>query len=122
MKTRSIWLAGVLAACALGGSAGAIAVTAQTHDHGAAGESPTAVAPAQNAVPMHDRMMAEMRDRDTKLESLVKTMDGATGDARIETMAAILRELVQTEKAMHAAMNEMRPPAAEHDHDRHYIH
>ena len=42
-----------------------------------------------------------------RLASLVKTMDGATGNAKVETMAAIIRELVQNEKQMHATMRDM---------------
>jgi chromosome condensin MukBEF ATPase and DNA-binding subunit MukB len=48
-----------------------------------------------------------MRAREAKLDALVKTMDGATGEAKIETMATIIRELVQDEKAMHADMKDM---------------
>jgi hypothetical protein len=56
---------------------------------------------------MQDAMMAKMRAREAKLDTLVKTMDGATGEAKIDTIAAIIRELVQDEKAMHADMKDM---------------
>jgi hypothetical protein len=112
MRTRTQWSGGILIATLVAGSV--VAFGAQTHEHGtaapAAPAAPTATAAAPSAMPMPEqmKMMADMRARDAKLEALVKTMDGATGQAKIDTMATIIRELVQDEKAMHARMNDMR--------------
>jgi len=113
--TRMNWTRGALVACLLAG--GAAAFAAQTHDHGTAttpapapaataAQTPAAQPPAGREA-MQDAMMAKMRAREAKLDALVKTMDGATGEAKIETMATIIRELVQDEKAMHADMKDM---------------
>ena len=107
--TRKTWTRGVLVACLMAG--GAVGFAAQTHDHGAA-TTPAPAPPAAAQAPagrgaMQDAMMAKMRAREAKLDALVKTMDGATGEAKIETTAAIIRELVQDEKAMHADMKDM---------------
>jgi hypothetical protein len=123
MTTRRTWLAAaVLVAGTVTGSAAMLAVGPQTHDHGATAAPSSAVTPAPEQAPPHDRMMAEMRARDARLESLVKTMDGATGDAKIDVMAGILRELVQNEKAMHDAMTGMHAPATGGEPGVRYIH
>jgi hypothetical protein len=56
---------------------------------------------------MHEQMMTAMKAREEKLNTLVKTMDGATGNAKIETMATIIRELVRDQQDMHGRMVEM---------------
>ena len=107
MRMRTSILAGVVVAAALARAGGAIGVAAQTHEHTDVPAAATAATQPADAMKMHDQMMATMRARQDKLDSLVKTMDGATGAVKIETMAAIIRALVQDEKDMHARMDMM---------------
>jgi hypothetical protein len=109
----------VVLGCLLGTSIVAIgdivpAVLAQSpeqHRHGAA--SPGGPS-AGGAMPMHAQMMDDMRARQAKLEGLVKTMDGATGQAKVDAIAAIIRELVQHEKAMAGRMESMHEQMMPH--------
>lgn len=58
----------------------------------------------------HDKMMADMKAADAKLQSLVEQMKSAQGDAKITAMQNLLSELVQNEVQMHQHMAMM------HDH------
>ncbi len=93
----------------------------QTHDHAAPAapaqpqtqaqtHEPAAGAPAQGdaaRMKMHAQMMAGMQAQDARLDTLLKTMDGATGPAKVDAIASLVRELVQAQKAMHQRMAEM---------------
>ncbi len=46
-------------------------------------------------------MMARCKAMDARLDELVATMNTATGQQKIDAMAALLNELVQQRKAMH---------------------
>jgi len=61
----------------------------------------------QDMMKMYERMMAEMKAGDAKLEALVRDMNAATGDAKVTAMAAVVNELVQQHKAMHGRMGQM---------------
>lgn len=61
----------------------------------------------QDMMKMHERMMAEMKAADSKLDALLKDMNAATGDAKVKAMAAVVDELVQQHKAMHGRMGQM---------------
>ena len=78
----------------------------ETHDH-PAGAAPVPPQADVERMRMHAEMLSAMKARDAKLSVLLKTMDGATGDAKIDTIAAIIRELVIDQQAMHARMAEM---------------
>jgi len=58
----------------------------------------------------HDKMMADMKAVDARLEGLARTMKSASGNDRIPAMQALLSELVQNQLAMHRHMAMM------HDH------
>lgn len=75
-------------------------------------QSPTP--PGQSSQPnmadmmkMHQQMMAEMKGADAKLDELVKTMNAATGDAKISAIAQVVNELVRQQKGMHGRMGMM---------------
>ncbi len=55
----------------------------------------------------HQEMMAEMESMDAKLDSLVAAMNAATGDDKVNAMAAVLEELVGQRKAMREKMQPM---------------
>ena len=56
---------------------------------------------------MHEKMMAETKAAEARLDALVKTMNAAAGDAKTNAMAAVVSELVAQQKLMHAHMTEM---------------
>jgi hypothetical protein len=56
---------------------------------------------------MHDRMMAEMKTANAKLDQLVQKMDSATGDAKVNATVDVVKELVAQHKAMYDHMGTM---------------
>ena len=58
----------------------------------------------------HDKMMADMKAADARLEALVQTMTSARGDDKVTAMQALLTELVENQVDMHRHMAMM------HDH------
>lgn len=78
-------------------------------------------AQAQEKPPTQDRtammancqtMMAGMKADQGKLDDLIAKMNAATGQVKIDQMAAVLTELVANQKAMRAHMMSMHEPAA----------
>ena len=61
----------------------------------------------QAMMKMHEQMMAEMKAGDAKLDALVKDMNDAKGDAKLNAIAAVVNELVQQHKTMHGRMGQM---------------
>jgi hypothetical protein len=61
----------------------------------------------QDMMKMHEQMMAEMKAGDAKLDALVKDMNDAKGDAKVNAVAAVVNELVRQHKAMHGRMGQM---------------
>ena len=76
-------------------------------------QNPAPQAPAQpqpgmaEMMKMHEQMMAEMKASDAKLDALVKDMNAAAGEAKINAMTAVVNELVRQNKAMHERMGQM---------------
>ena len=58
----------------------------------------------------HDKMMADMKAADARLEALAQTMTSARGDDKVAAMQALLTELVENQVDMHRHMAMM------HDH------
>jgi len=58
----------------------------------------------------HDKMMADMKAVDARLEALAQTMTAARGDDKVAAMQALLTELVENQVDMHRHMAMM------HDH------
>ena len=58
----------------------------------------------------HDKMMADMKAADARLEALARTMTSARGDDKVAAMQALLTELVKNQVDMHRHMAMM------HDH------
>ena len=56
---------------------------------------------------MHEQMMAEMKAGDAKLDALVKDMNAAAGDAKVNATVAVVNELVRQQMAMHQRMGQM---------------
>jgi hypothetical protein len=56
---------------------------------------------------MHQPMMAEMKAGGAKLDALVKDMNAAAGDAKVNPTAAVVNELVRQQMAMHQRIGQM---------------
>lgn len=52
----------------------------------------------------HDEMISRMKEMDTQLDTKVAAMDAATGDQKVEAMAAVIKEMVSQKKEMQAHM------------------
>jgi hypothetical protein len=61
----------------------------------------------QDMMKMHEQMMAEMKAADSKLDALVKEMNAATGDAKVNAVAAVVAELVRQNRSMHQRMGQI---------------
>jgi hypothetical protein len=61
----------------------------------------------QDMMKMHQQMMAEMKAGDSKLDALVKEMNAASGEAKVNAVAAVVTELVRQQKSMHERMGQM---------------
>jgi hypothetical protein len=61
----------------------------------------------QDMMKMHEQMMAEMKAADSRLEALVKDMNAASGEAKVNAVAAVVTELVRQQKSMHDRMGQM---------------
>jgi hypothetical protein len=63
----------------------------------------------QEMMARHQEMQQEMAAMDARLEQLVQQMNAATGEARIDAMAAVINELFEQRQMMHEMMMEMGP-------------
>jgi hypothetical protein len=61
----------------------------------------------QDMMKMHEQMMAQMDAADAKLDALLKDMNAASGDAKVNAMAAVVTELVRQNRSMHEHMGRM---------------
>ena len=61
----------------------------------------------QDMMKMHEQMMAEMKAADSRLDALVKDMNAASGEAKVNAVAAVVTELVRQQKSMHDRMGQM---------------
>lgn len=64
------------------------------------------------------KMMADMNAGQEKLDGLIAEMNAATGQQKIDRIAAVLTELVARQKAMHAHMTMMGHESAAHGDSR----
>ena len=100
------------AAIAVGlSAAGSYAQNATQHEHTAAPAA--AQAPAMG----HQAMMAAMQADQKKLDELVAQMNAATGEDKIDKIAAVVTELAAREKKMNSMMMMMHGGAQQMPHD-----
>ena len=88
--TKSVAIVTIVAALGLGTSGQLAAQSGSGHS------------PERHA--QHQQMMARMDSLNTRLDSLVRVMDSATGSQRTDAMAAILKEMVAHHRSMCAEM------------------
>jgi hypothetical protein len=80
-------------------------LTAQTPPATSSGQQSTPT--MQDMTKMHEQMMAQMQAGDARLDALVKDMNAAKGDVKVDAVAAVVTELVTQHKAMHGHMGQM---------------
>ncbi len=56
---------------------------------------------------MEQKMEAQMKAQDAELEKLVAQMNSATGEKKVDAVAAVVNKLVEDRKMMHAKMGAM---------------
>lgn len=79
----------------------------QTH-HPAPAEQPVTPAQETEMAGMQQKMMADMKAMDARLDALVTKMNAAKGDAKIEAMADVLTTVVQQRATMRDRMMNMQ--------------
>ena len=60
--------------------------------------------PQSGGMMNHDKMMADMKAADARLEALVQTMKSASGNDKVRAMQELVTELVQNQVDMHRQM------------------
>lgn len=63
----------------------------------------------------HAAMMQMHEQNAARLQELQEEMHGATGEARVDAIEALLDEMLSQHRAMHAMMMNMHGPGASHD-------
>ena len=63
--------------------------------------------PPSGGMMNHDKMMADMKAADARLEALAQTMKSASGNDKVRAMQELLTELVQNQVDMHRQMSMM---------------
>jgi len=62
----------------------------------------------QDMMKMHEQMVAEMKAADSRLDALVKEMNAAKGETKVNAAAAVVTELVRQQKSVHDRMGQMQ--------------
>jgi outer membrane murein-binding lipoprotein Lpp len=62
----------------------------------------------------HKEMMAKMEAMDSKLDDLVKKMNAAKGNSKVDATAAVVNELIAQRKQMREHMMAMQPEMMKH--------
>jgi hypothetical protein len=81
------------------------------HDHQAAAadqkEHPGSTAATHDMQAMREKMTADNRAADATLQPLIERMNAATGEAKVDAMAAVVTELVRQRSDMRGLMEQM---------------
>lgn len=102
-------VAALVVAAVLAGAAGSLAW--QTTEEPGMAHPPMAPPPAmgEGMMGMHKEMQARMTAMDLELAELVAAMEAASGDRKVDAVAAVVNALVSQRQAMREAMIEMQP-------------
>lgn len=52
----------------------------------------------------HQKMMDKIKARDAELDKLIQEMNAASGDKKVDAMAAVLNKMMEERKAWHSEM------------------
>jgi hypothetical protein len=77
-------------------------------------QKPAAMPDCAAMMQQHEVMQKHMAEMDTKLQTLVDQMNKAKGAARVDSMAAVINELVAQRAMMQKQMADMQPKMMEH--------
>ena len=87
------------------------ATTPPQHQHPAADkatpQAPDMMAKCKAAMAGHEKMMADMKAADQRLDELAATMTSAAGPAKVDATAAVVSEIVAQRKTMRESMMKM---------------
>ena len=109
MTTRLALITAVLIVIAVGPWAARFGLNASETAHNPSAQQPGQQPPSNMAamMKMHEQMMAEMKANGARLDALVKEMNAATGNARINAVTSVVNELVRQHQAMYDRMGQM---------------
>ena len=98
-------------------SPGLAAQASPEHQHAATAKATPQsgmAAKCQAMMAEHDKMMAETKAADLRLDGLVASMNAAKGQPKVDATAALVTELVAQRKTMHDGMMKMQPGMMAH--------
>ena len=113
MSVRRIVTA-IVAGCAavvISAVPGIAAQTPPAHQHAAAAKAkpaPAMEAKCQAMMAEHEKMMADMKAADQRLDGLVATMTAASGQAKVDATSAAVAEIVAQRTTMRDGMMKMQ--------------
>ena len=73
----------------------------------AQGTAPQPQGNMRDMMKMHEQMMASMKADDEKLDALLEEMNTATGEAKVDALAAVVGELARHHTNMHEQMEQL---------------
>ena len=119
MRVRRIvsTMAAGCAAVVLSALPGLAAQTPQEHQHAAAAQAKPQASMAAKCQAMmadHEKMMAEMKAADQRLDDLVAKMNAAPGLAKADATAAVVTEMVAQRRTMGDGMMKMHEGMMSH--------
>jgi monomeric isocitrate dehydrogenase len=86
-----------------------------SHDHGAQATAPATSASTPQQQAMTTQMMAVMQAKQQHLDQMVAQMNAATGQAKVDQMAAVVTELATMHRDMLSMMTMMHGGTMHHD-------
>jgi septal ring factor EnvC (AmiA/AmiB activator) len=118
MSIRRLSGAALTCALILLPPAGSSSITAQDpkqeHQHQAMKPSAGMPAMCQAMMAEHNKMMAEVKAADERLDGLVARMTEASGQAKVDATAAVVSEIVAQRKTMRERMMKMQEGTMSH--------
>ncbi len=106
VTAAAVWFIAAAAAVRTAPNDRQVASSDTQHDH--SHEPPaTSSATAGDPMPGMHQMMDDATAANARLDALLKDLSLATGDARIAALTAVVTELAQQQKTMHAHMSAM---------------
>ena len=118
MRFSNIWTAALVGCMAIVcAPSTSFAQAAPAHQHPATAQAKPASgmdAKCQAMMAEHEKMMAQTKAADVRLDSLVAAMNAATGQPKVDATAAVVTEMVAQRKAMRDGMMTMESDMMSH--------
>jgi hypothetical protein len=93
---------------------GAVTLQDPAHAHPAGAKAQDAMAACKAVMADREQMMADMKAADQRLDSLVAKMNAASGQEKVDAMAAVVTEMVAQRTAMRDGMMKMHQGMMSH--------